>query len=200
MRLLIYEGNIYGFDDSRGFTGTAEYDTSERSVSMSLESRWITGNDEAQGEMMSSGTASNVGVDALLIDESDGTGLIVGTYATGLNAGAITLKADGSWKNSSSLWNTLGVWQAGTTSLYITEVDGRAKFVGQGADSCSFDGELFLLNTDYPLLKAHIYSRSGCNFFTVSTPVDGYAAITSEGMLEFYFTSDSELLRLEYSR
>ncbi len=200
VRLLMYEGNVYGFDGTRGFTGTVEYISYERSISMDLDAWPISGSNKAQDEMAASGAATSMAVDALLVEQTDSAGTIVGTFETSQLAGGLTLEADGSWEESSALWKPVGTWKAGTTSVFITELGSKAKFVGQGADSCSFNGELFLLNSSYPLMKAHLYNRSDCKFFNKTATVNGYAAITAAGTLEFYFADDSELLRLEYSR
>lgn len=201
VRVLIYEGKLYGTDGYRGFLGTVSYITSERSVGMVFESYPMQWSSSAAGHYVSGGTADeHFQVSGLLLDQSENSGTIAGNYRTALAGGNLVLNADGSWGNASNLWSIAGTWKSGNYNLYIGQLDGKNSFIGTGPSGCSFRGELFLLNTEYPLLKANMYERTGCNSFDVSGTISGFAAVNQAGEFEMYFVNGANLLVMNFSR
>lgn len=201
LRFLVYEGKLYGTDGSRGYVGSVSYITSERSVGMVFDSYPLTWSNNSAKHYASGGSpAAHYEVSGLLVEQTSSTGTIAGDYRVGNNAGSLVLNADGSWDNGSSLWNAVGTWKSGNYNLYVSQLDGKNSFVGTGPSGCSFRGELFLLNSTYPLMKANLYERSNCTGFDITATVSGFAAVNQAGGLEMYLINGSSLLIMNFSR
>jgi hypothetical protein len=201
LRFLIYEGKLYGTDGSKGYLGTVSYITSERSVGMVFDSYPVTWSSAAARHYVSGGTANNhFEVTGLLVDQTSSSGTIVGNYLTTATGGNLVLDSDGSWDNASNLWSVAGTWKSGNYNLYISQLDGKNSFVGTGPSGCTFKGELFLLNSEYPLMKANLYERLNCGSFTTTSTVGGFAAINQAGGFEMYLINGTEMLIMNFSR
>ncbi|MCY0965248.1 hypothetical protein [Parathalassolituus penaei] len=202
LRFLVYEGKLYGTDGSRGYVGTVSYISSERSVGMVFDSYPITWANATAKHYASGGSVSgHYEVNGLLVEQTATTGTIAGDYRLGTStAGSLVLNADGSWDNESNLWNLVGTWKAGNYSLYVSQLDGKNSFVGSGPSGCTFKGELFLLNSAYPLMKANLYERSNCSGFDISATVSGFAAMNQAGTLEMYLLNGTSMLIMNFSR
>ena len=201
VRVLIYEGNLYGTDGYRGFLGTVSYITSERSVGMVFDSYPMQWSSSAAGHYATGGAVQeNFQVNGLLLDQSESSGTIAGNYRTAQAGGNLVLDADGSWGNASNLWSIAGTWKSGNYSLYVGQLEGKDSFIGTGPSGCSFRGELFLLNPEYPLLKANLYERSGCKGYDVTTTVSGFAVVNNAGEFEMYFVNGTNLLVMNFTR
>lgn len=192
LRVLIYNGDVYGLDGDKGFFGTVESPADEE-VDFNLTAYPFSYDDSGNNEYVADGLATSYTINGLLASNTT----LVGEYATdGSEFGSLTLVNDTSYSNNSSLVSLLGQWTTTDIELNVTS---RGKFLGfnkaTGKD-CSFEGQFAVINSSNSLLSMTIDRRNCDDFNGEST---GFAAINLDGELEIYSRSGSSLLFMKFS-
>jgi hypothetical protein len=192
LRILIFNGDVYGLDTANAFFGTVESPSVEE-VDFSLTAYPLSYIDEANFEFVADGAATSYTINGLLAT----TTTLVGDYATdGNDFGSLALTNDGSFSNNSSLTSLVGKWTTTALEINITS-RGRFHGVNNGLDKdCSFEGQIDLINSGDSLLALTINRRECDDFNGDST---GFVAINSEGALELYSKMGSALLFMKFS-
>ncbi len=195
VRFLFYDGSVFGTGGDHGYLGTITYDETSEEVTMNLNVYGLTTKEAEAEYYVSGGDSEYLVFDGLLINQTNSSGTVVGNFTTASTGGSLTLNSDGSWANGSGFGQLIGTWTAGSYRIAITQVGDIGKFIGQGPAGCSFEGEIYLLNTRYPLFKMNMYSRQSCSGFNLNgETAEGYTAVNRSGALEVYMTLDNEQL------
>ena len=197
LRLLVWQGNVFGRDETYGYYGTIEYNNDESRALMTLEARSISASEEADGWYHASGTAVNYELDGLLFTVTSSNDTLVGDYANATTTGSFTLTDDGSWTTTASLSKVAGQWATGDYELYVTTQGSSASLKGIAATSggCAFNGTLTVIDSNRNLYAVTLSERKNCDAFN-KTAVTGFATLNNDGALEFYLRKDSEQLFL----
>lgn len=192
LRVLIYNGDVYGLDGVNAFFGTVE-SPSEEEVDFSLTAYPLSYTDAANFEFVADGAATIYTINGLLATTTS----IVGDYATDAGEfGSLALTNDGTFSNNSSLTALAGKWTTTALEMNITS-RGRFHGVNNGVDKdCSFEGRINLLNSGDSLMALTINRRECDDFNGNST---GFVAINSEGELELYSKMGSALLFMTFT-
>lgn len=192
LRLLIYNGDIYGLDADKAFFGTLESPSLEE-VDFSLSSFPLSYQDTANNEFVADGSTTTYTINGLLATSST----IVGDFETdGGLYGSLTIVNDGTFANNSALTSLAGKWTTTNLELNIT-ARGRFHGVNNGANKdCSFEGQFSLLDVGDSLM-AITMNRRTCDDFNGDSK--GYAAINGDGALEIYSKMGSSLLFMTFS-
>ncbi len=201
LRVLVYNGDVYGFDESTGLYGQAELDESGDSISMDLK-RYTFSNTEADAQQYAaSGVASVHTLSGLLFPTTVEDDTMVGDYESSSSNGSFVLSDDGTWGNDSQLSLLEGVWSATGYELYITQVDDRMAFreISSTVTGCTSSGYISLIDRNYNLYAVSVTERKNCNDFNV-VDAEGYATLMSDDTLEFFLRKNTALLFSHYSR
>jgi hypothetical protein len=192
LRVLIYNGDVYGLDADKAFFGTVESPTEEE-IDFSIAAYPFSYTDTANFEFVADGAATSYTINGLLAT----TTLIVGDFETDASEfGALTLINDATFSNNSSLISLEGKWTTPDLEMNITR-RGRLLGFNNGTDKdCSFEGQINLINTDESLLALTI-NRRNCDDFNGNSI--GFVAINAEGELELYNKMGSSLLFMTFS-
>ncbi len=192
LRVLIFNGDVYGLDALNAFFGTVE-SPSQEEVDFSLTAYPLSYIDAANFEFVADGTATTYTINGLLATTTS----LVGDYATdGNEFGSLALTNDGTFSNNSALTSLAGKWTTTTLEMNITS-RGRFHGVNNGLDKdCSFEGQINLINSGDSLLALTINRRECDDFNGDST---GFAAINAEGELELYSKMGSSLLFMKFA-
>jgi hypothetical protein len=192
LRVLIYNGDVYGLDGDKAFFGTVVSPTIEE-VDFSVTAYPFSYEDIGNLEFVTDGAATAYSINGLLAT----TTLLVGSFETDSSEfGALTLNNDASFSNNSSLTSLVGKWT--TTDLEIN-ITSRGRFLGvnNGAGKdCSFEGQIDLINADESLLALTL-NRRNCDDF--NGDATGFVAINGEGALELYSKMGSSLLFMTFA-
>ncbi|MFL0806333.1 MAG: hypothetical protein K6L60_03475 [Oceanobacter sp.] len=202
VRFLFYDGAVFGTDGTSGYRGTVSYDEPSEKVSVAFSVYGLTTSETNANYYVSGGNANAVSFDGLLVNQSTSTGTIVGNYVSASEGGSLTLVADGSWANGSALWQLVGTWQAGAYRLFVAQRDGSNTFIGTGPNGCSFEGNIYLLNSKYPLFAVNMFKRENCSGFNLSDgqSADGFTALNINQQLEMYLALNDEQLIMRFSK
>jgi len=192
LRMLIYNGDVYGLDADKAFFGTLESPTIEE-VDFTLTAFPFSYQDSANNEYVADGNTTSYTVNGLLATNIT----IVGDFSTdGGLFGSITITNDGTFSNNSSLTSLAGKWTTANLELNITS-RGRFHGVNNGATKdCSFEGQFSLLNVGDALM-ALTMNRRNCDDF--NGDATGFAAINGDGELEIYSKMGSSLLFMSFT-
>jgi hypothetical protein len=187
MRLLIYNGDVYGLDADQAFFGTLESPSLEE-VDFALTAFPFSYEDASNNEFVADGNTTSYTINGLLATRTT----VVGDYETdGGEFGSITIVNDGTFSNNSSLSSLTGKWTTTDLEMNITS-RGRFHGVNNGTNKdCSFEGQFSLLNVGDALLALTI-NRRNCDDF--NGDATGFAAINADGNLEIYSKMGSSLL------
>jgi hypothetical protein len=192
LRILIYNGDVYGLDVDKAFFGTVESPSAEE-VDFSVTAYPFSYEDVANFEFVADGAATVYTINGLLAT----TTTLVADFETDASEfGSLSLTNDGTFSNNSSLSSLIGKWT--TTGLEIN-ITSRGRFLGlnNGTDKdCSFEGQINLINSGESLLAMTLNRRNCDNFNGDST---GYVAINSDGELELYSKMGSALLFMKFT-
>jgi hypothetical protein len=192
LRVLIYNGDVYGLDGDKAFFGTVESPKVEE-VDFSVTAYPFSYEDVSNLEFVADGAATAYSINGLLAT----TTLLVGSFETDSSEfGALTLTNDTSFSNNSSLTSLVGKWT--TTDLEIN-ITSRGRFIGvnNGAGKdCSFEGQIDLINAGESLLALTL-NRRNCDDF--NGDATGFVAINGEGALELYSKMGSSLLFMTFA-
>jgi hypothetical protein len=192
LRVLIYNGDVYGLDADKAFFGTVESPRIEE-VDFSISAYPFSYEDVSNLEFVAGGNATAYRIEGLLAN----TTLLVGSFETDSSEfGSLTLTNDASFSNNSSLTSLVGKWTTPDLEINITR---RGRFLGvnNGADKdCSFEGQIDLINTRESLLALTLNRRNCDDFNGDST---GFVAVNGEGALELYSRMGSSLLFMTFA-
>jgi hypothetical protein len=192
LRLLIYNGDVYGLDVDKAFFGTVESPSAEE-VDLSVTAYPFAYEDVANFEFVADGAATVYIINGLLAT----TTTLVADFETDASEfGSLSLTNDGTFSNNSSLSSLVGKWT--TTGLEIN-ITSRGRFLGlnNGTDKdCSFEGQINLISSGESLL-AMTLNRRNCDDFNGDST--GYVAINGDGELELYSKMGSALLFMKFT-
>ena len=201
LRVLIYNGIVYGFDEASGMYGSSTLNESGASVGMTLK-RYAFSNTEAEAKQYAtSGAATTHTFSGLLFPTQADDDTLVGDYETSTTFGSFTLSNDGTWENGSDLAQLTGLWTATGYELYITQVDNHLAFreISSSVTGCTSSGFIDLMNADEVIYEVTLTERKNCNDFNVEDAA-GYATITAAGELQFFLRKNTALLFSHFSR
>jgi hypothetical protein len=192
LRVLIFNGDVYGLDADKAFFGTVDSPADEE-VDFSIIAYPFSYEDIANFEFVADGAATAYTINGLLATKTS----LVGDYETdAAEFGALTLTNDATFSNNSSLTSLIGKWTNTTLEMNITS-RGRFHGVNNGADKdCSFEGQIDLINAGESLLALTL-NRRNCDDFNGDS--SGFVAINSDGALELYSKMGSALLFMKFT-
>lgn len=202
-RVLIYNGNVFGFSDQRGYYGTVTLDSETDNAVMPSTSYVYSSADETALQWTASGSEDDVEFSGLLFTEQRTDDRIVGDYETDLTAGAFELTNDGTWENNSSLAAIEGAWEAPGYELYLSQVDEEISFrevqITTSQIGCTGRGSIRLIDEDKALYSVQLVERKHCTDFNV-TNAPGFAVVNADGALEFFMKKDEALMFSRFVR
>ena len=192
LRVLIFNGNVYGLDEDKAFFGTVESPMTEE-VDFSVTAYPFSYEDAANFEFVADGIPTVYSINGLLATTTS----LVGDFETDSSEfGAITLINDESFSNNSSLASLIGKWTTPKLELNITS-RGRFHGVNNGTDKdCSFEGQIDLISAAESLMALTLNRRNCDDFNGDST---GFVAINVDGELELYSKMANALLFMTFS-
>ncbi len=192
LRMLIYNGNVYGLDADKAFFGTLESPTNEE-VDLSLTAFPFSFEDATNNEFVADGNVTTYTINGLLATSTT----VVGDFETDAGEfGSLTITNDGTFSNNSSLTSLAGKWTTANLELNITS---RGRFHGvnnAATKDCSFEGQFSLLNVGDALMALTL-NRRHCDDF--NGDASGFAAINADGELEIYSKMGSSLLFMKFT-
>jgi len=192
LRLLIYNGNVYGLDEDKVLFGTVIFPSDEE-VDFSLSSYPFSYEDTTNFEFVSDRTATSYTINGLLATST----LVVADYETSTREyGSLELINDGTFSSNSSLTSLTGEW---TTTDLVLNITSRGRFLGvnNGTDKdCSFEGQINIINSANSLVSLTM-NRRNCDDFNGDSV--GFAAINGDGELELYSKMGSQLLFMTFA-
>ncbi|OUS35931.1 hypothetical protein A9R00_11800 [Oleispira antarctica] len=192
LRMLIFNGDVYGLDEDKAFFGTVE-SPSEEEVDFTLTSYPFSYDDAANFEFVADGVATVYTINGLLATNTS----LVGDFETDASEfGALMLANDSTYSTNSSLTSLIGKWTTTDLEMNITS-RGRFHGVNNGTDKdCSFEGQIDLINSANSLLAITLNRRNCDDFNGDST---GFVAINVDGELELYSKMGSALLFMKFT-
>lgn len=192
LRVLIFNGDVYGLDEDKAFFGTLESPMPEE-VDFSVTAYPFAYEDASNFEFVAEGIPTIYTINGLLATATS----LVGDYETDSSEfGALTLVNDESFTKNSSLASLVGQWTTPDLEMNITQ-RGRFHGVNNGADKdCSFEGQIDLINGSSSLM-ALILNRRNCDDFNGDST--GFVAINTDGELELYSKMGNALLFMTFT-
>lgn len=206
LRVLIYNGNVYGLDADNGYYGDIVLNAGNRTVIADLTAYALnTDSDSTAKQFIADGNEADYELDTQLSSLQATDDSLFGGYSVdGTSTGNILLTRDGTWENNSPLSALIktGKWTATNYELVTTRAGERVTFTGVSTDSanagCIFRGELTTIDTNFNLYRATLSEREDCPAFNESE-VPGFAGFNSDGDLEFYFRASNSLLFMTFT-
>jgi len=202
LRALIYNGNVFAFDESIAYYGTIALDSSTDTATLTMDGFGYTTSETDANQYVAGGSSESYIFTGLVFPTAKEDDTIVGEYEADTTAGGFTLGNDGTWDVNSSLSALKGKWTATNYELYLTEVNGVLSFrevsVAATPTGCTSYGTITLINKEQNLYGVQLTERKNCAGFNV-TNAPGYATVDSFGDLEFFIRKDDELLYTRYS-
>lgn len=192
LRVLIFNGDVYGLDADKAFFGTVESPAQEE-VDFSVIAYPFSYEDATNFEFVADGAATAYTINGLLAT----TTTLVGDFETdAAEFGALALTNDVTFSNNSSLTALIGKWTTTDLEMNITS-RGRFHGVNNGTDKdCSFEGQIDLINAGDSLLALTL-NRRNCDGFNGDST--GFVAINGDGELELYSKMGSSLLFMKFT-
>lgn len=199
LRVLIYNGNVYGLDDSRGYYGTALLNNDNRTATLALTSYALSQNDTTAKQYVADGLSQEYSLNGLLYTV-DASPQVVGDFENALSTGSFVLTDDGTWPNNSALSLLAGKWTATGYEFYVEPLSSKASFKGISTDSsgCTFEGDITLLDKNFALYAVALRERKNCPAFN-ETNASGYAVINTDSALELYLRKGTDLLFMTFA-
>ncbi|MBU2038402.1 MULTISPECIES: hypothetical protein [Oceanospirillaceae] len=199
LRVLIYNGNVYGLDESRGYYGTALLNNDNRTATLALTGYTLSQNDTAAKQYVADGLNQDYSLNGLLYTV-EASPQLVGDFENATGTGSFVLTDDGTWPNNSALSLLAGKWTATGYEFYVEPLSSKASFKGISTDSsgCTFEGDITLLDKNDALYAVTLRERKNCPAFN-ETNASGYAVINSDGSLELYLRKDTDLLFMTFT-
>lgn len=199
LRVLIYNGNVYGLDESRGYYGTALLNRDNGTATLALTSYALSQNDTAAKQFVADGLNQDYSLNGLLYTVGTSPQL-VGDFENATNTGSFVLTDDGIWPNNSALALLAGKWTATGYEFYVQPQSNKASFkgIGTGSSGCTFEGDITLLDKNFALYAVALRERKNCPAFN-ETNASGYAVVNSDSELEVYLRKDTDLLFMTFT-
>lgn len=192
LRVLIFNGDVYGLDADKAFFGTVDSPTEEE-VDFSVTAYPFSYEDATNFEFVADGAATAYTINGLLAT----TTTLVGDFETdAAEFGALSLTNDATFSNNSSLTSLVGKWTTTGLEMSITS-RGRFHGVNNGTDKdCAFEGQISLINAGDSLM-ALTMNRRQCDDFNGDS--SGFVAINADGELELYSKMGTSLLFMTFT-
>ncbi|MEK9714048.1 MAG: hypothetical protein VW258_15910 [Thalassolituus sp.] len=202
LRALIYNGNIFAFDENIAYYGTVSLAAATDTVTITVEGYGYSSSETDANQYVAGGSSESFVFTGLVFPTLKEDDTLVGDYESDSGAGGFTLSDDGTWETNSSLAALKGKWSATNYDLYLTEVNGVLSFrevsVAATPTGCTSYGTISLLNKEQNLYSVQLTERKNCAGFNVIN-APGYASVDSFGDLELFIRKDDELLYTRYS-
>jgi len=204
LRVLIYNGNIYGLDEDNGYYGTVSLNTSDQTVLASADSYALNAASEADAkQFVADGSSNDYEFDTQLTSLVATNDSLFGSYSIDSTpSGNMQLTRDGTWDNNSPLSNLTrtGKWTATNHELVMTRAGDGVTFTGVSTSTagCNFRGRITNLDTNYNLYRVVLTERENCAAFN-ETNVNGLAGFNSDGDIEFYFRDNNAMLFMTFT-
>lgn len=199
LRVLIYNGNVYALDESRGYYGTALLNNDNRTATLALTSYALSQNDTAAKQYVADGLNQDYSLNGLLYTV-EASPQLVGDFENATATGSFVLTDDGTWPNNSALSLLAGKWTATGYEFYVEPLSSKASFKGISTDSsgCTFEGDITLQDKNFALYAVALRERKNCPAFN-ETNASGYAVVNSDSELEVYLRKDTDLLFMTFT-
>ena len=202
LRMLMYNGNVFGFDETIAFYGTVALDNDSATATMTLSGYSYTTSDTAANQFVAGGAPEDFTLSGLLYPTTTTDDTLVGDYDSDTAPGGFTLSNDGTWDTNSRLATLRGKWMSTGYELYLTEVGDELSFrevsVATPATGCTTRGTIRILNEEVNLYTVQLSERKNCPGFNV-TNAPGYASVNANGELELFIRKEEELLYALYT-
>lgn len=202
LRMLMYNGNVFGFDETIAFYGTVALDNDSATATMTLSGYSYTTSDTAANQFVAGGAPEDFTLSGLLYPTTKTDDTLVGDYDSDTAPGGFTLSNDGTWDTNSRLATLRGKWMSTGYELYLTEVGDELSFrevsVATPATGCTTRGTIRILNEEVNLYTVQLSERKNCPGFNV-TNAPGYASVNANGELELFIRKEEELLYARYT-
>ena len=202
LRMLMYNGNVFGFDETIAFYGTVALDNDSATATMTLSGYSYTTSDTAANQFVAGGAPEDFTLSGLLYPTTTTDDTLVGDYESDTAPGGFTLSNDGTWDANSRLATLRGKWTSTGYELYLTEVGDELSFrevsVATPATGCTTRGTIRILNEEVNLYTVQLSERKNCPGFNV-TNAPGYASVNANGELELFIRKEEELLYARYT-
>lgn len=195
LRVLIYNGNVYGLDENNGYYGTVLLNDDTSRATFALTAYTLTEADTTGNQYVADGPSEDYSLSGLLFSSTADDDTLVGDYENDSLSGSFLLEDDGTWENNSDLDDLAGKWTATGYEFYIQPLSGKASYKGISTDGtgCTFEGEITLMNDKEALYELTLTERKNCSGFN-ETDATGYAAVNVDGNLEVYLRKNNDLL------
>ena len=204
VRVLIYNGNIYGRGPENGYYGTVSLNSGDQTVLIQAKSYAISSDSDTAGnQYVADGNSSDFEFDTQLSSLKASNDSLFGSYSIGNTpSGNVELTRDGTWNNNSPLSNLAktGKWTATNHELVMTQASDGVTFTGISTSvvGCNYRGRLENLDTNRNLYRATLTIRENCPAFN-QTNVSGLAGFNKDGNLEFYFREANSMLFMTFT-
>ncbi|MBQ0725934.1 MAG: hypothetical protein KBT77_01150, partial [Thalassolituus oleivorans] len=169
LRVLIYNGNVFAFDEATGYYGTVDLDDKTKLADITLEGYDFIDADTSAEQYVAGGLAEDYLLSGLLFSSSAENDTLVGDYETSTVGGSFSLTNDGTWEDNSALNAIDGQWLSTGYELYLTALSDRVTFKGISTDAsgCTFNGAIRLLDKNQTLYQVEMTERKNCTEFNV---------------------------------
>ncbi|KZZ45225.1 hypothetical protein A3759_10470 [Thalassolituus sp. HI0120] len=207
VRFLIFNGDVYGFDEKNGFAGTVTFDANTLEGKFTLAGCAFSEEDTAAKQFVAEGgSAVDYEMSPLLTTVAAKSDTLVGDFSSGAGSsqqnGTVLLTNDGTWPNNSSLSSLQGKWTATGFELYIQQATNKSVFegiaLGDSGGGCTFSGDITIIDKDFALYRVALRERKNCKGFN-TTAATGYAAVNKDEELEFYLKKGDDQLFMQFT-
>lgn len=204
LRVLIYNGNVYGRDAGKGYYGTVTLNDSDQTVLVKATSYLMNSASDAPAkQLIADGASSSYELDTQVATLTKTNDSLFGSYSIDSTpTGNLQLTRDGTWDNNSPLSGLIkaGKWTATNHELVMTRAGEGVTFTGISTSTagCNFRGRIENLDTNYNLYSATLTERENCPAFNNSN-VSGFAGFNKDNALEFYFRNDNSMLFMTFT-
>jgi hypothetical protein len=202
LRVLMYNGTVFAFDESVGFYGTVALDDDTATAELLLSAYDYTSSDTGANQYVAGGAPEDYVLSGLLYPTQNDDDTLVGDYDSDTAPGGFALRNDGTWDTNSRLATLKGKWTSSGYELYLTEVADELSFrevsVATPATGCTTRGTIRILNEEINLYTVQLTERKNCPGFNV-TNAPGYASVNANGELELFLRKGEELLYARYT-
>ncbi|MBE0483014.1 MAG: hypothetical protein IBX52_05880 [Bacterioplanes sp.] len=205
MRALFYQGNVYAYDDNRGYYGTVAVN-SDGQVAAEWQAYTINvgASNVAEKTLIADTSTSTYEWDALLSNLRSIDNLLIGVYSVnGIIQGNVEFLRESGWRRTLTLSQlALGdKWLAQNQELTFRLVGDVVNFRGISLSNpgCNIQGQVSIPAQQQNLYRITSVKREGCAALN-SDDLTGYAGFNAEGDLEFYLrNSSNELLFMTFT-
>jgi len=192
LKLLIFNGDVYGLDEDEAFFGTVA--SSSATFNFDLLAYPLSHEDSVNNEYVADGIAVTYTIDDGRLFNYGQLEIAASFDTNNGLLGELNVINDASYSKNSSLSSLVGLW---TTADYQLRIDGQGNYIIQDTtdSGCVSNGKINLIDSNNSLM-ALIITRKKCDDFNGSAT--GFAAINTDGELEFYSKMSSSLLFMTF--